>query len=683
MRAINYTAVTLPALTLTGGAAGNYTLTRPAGAVSTSVTVSKAAALTPKTGDLAVANGRAHTYTYGLGALRPDVPEGMSFGSNAVTYTLGAVSLGSYYGGSGARIEGQTLTLPIEAVDNDKAEGIGTITVTIKSDNFEDMTAAINVRSVNKTIPAGAPALSAATLAYGQPLSTITLQGDMADGAAPVPGKFEWSSPDNRPAVQESYQAAWTFTPANNDKYAIVNGTSIIKVVPASVSGAVVTLSPASFRHDGQPHSPSVASVKLGDTTLTPDTDYTAVIPSETAAGTYTVTVTGKGNYTGTAAAAFTINPVEQKPLDQTDDDGHELRLEVETGLSTVPAALEHDARYDTPEKIETALRTRVEQVMSNVGGNIAVFDVTLQYKDESGTWHAVDPDDFPAEGVTAILPYPAGTGAAGCTFTVQHLVSSGDKAGEMETLTCERTAGGLKCRFSSLSPVAVGYQAAAKPVDPVDPAPPSSSGGAVTVKAAFAPLPDDTEKPCDGGADCPSHGFTDLGTVGTWYHEAVDYVLRNNLMGGYGNGLFGPNDTLTRAQFAQILFNKEGRPAVTGGGIFTDVAPGAWCAPAVTWAAERGIVSGYGSGRFGPDGSITREQLAVMLWRYAGSPAAAEKELRFTDADKAGGYALEALRWAVENGVMGGYGNGQLAPQGLATRAQAAQMLMNFMKNR
>ena len=427
----------------------------------------------------------------------------------------------------------------------------------------------------------------------------------------------------------------------------------------------------------------------------------------------------------------------------------------METGLSTVPEALKNNTKYDTPAKIEAELRTQVEQVMSNVGENIAVFDVTLQYKDESGAWHAVDPNDFPAEGVTAILPYPDGTGATGYTFTVQHLISSGTQAGTMETLSYTLTADGLQCKFLSLSPVAIGYQAAAKPVDPVHPNPGGNSGGggggvstyavtvekaehgkvtsnrtnagngstvtltvtpdtgyvldtltvtdsrgtaikltaqgggkytftmpgrAVTVRAAFAPLPDGTA--CDGGEGCPSRGFTDLGSVGTWYHEAVDYVLRNNLMGGYGNGLFGPNDTLTRAQFAQILYNKEGRPAVTGGGIFTDVAPVAWCAPAITWAAERGIVGGYGNGMFGPNDNITREQLAVMLWRYAGSPAATDKELHFTDADKASGYALEALRWAVENGVINGKGGGILDPKGLATRAQTAQMLKNFIES-
>ncbi len=204
----------------------------------------------------------------------------------------------------------------------------------------------------------------------------------------------------------------------------------------------------------------------------------------------------------------------------------------------------------------------------------------------------------------------------------------------------------------------------------------------AVTVKATFAPLPDDTQKLCDGGADCPSRGFTDLNSVGTWYHEAVDYVLRNGLMGGYGNGTFGPNDNLSRAQFAQILFNKEGRPVVNYLLQYGDVATGAWYTEAIRWATSRGIVGGYGNRMFGPNDNITREQLAVMLWRYAGSPAATDKELHFTDVDKASGYALEALRWVVENGILNGYGDGRLGPRGQATRAQVAQMLKNYLES-
>lgn len=200
-----------------------------------------------------------------------------------------------------------------------------------------------------------------------------------------------------------------------------------------------------------------------------------------------------------------------------------------------------------------------------------------------------------------------------------------------------------------------------------------------VTVSASFSPLPKEAEKPCDGGADCPSRGFSDLAGPEAWYHEAVDFTLRNGLMNGYGSGRFGPEHPLSRAQLVQILYSLEGKPAAAGG-TFSDVDPGAWYAPAVTWAAERGIASGYADGRFGPDNSVTREQLAVMLWRYAGSPAASQA-LPFDDTNEASSYALEALRWAAEQGILSGYGGGRLVPQGQASRIQAAQMFMKLLQ--
>ena len=107
-----------------------------------------------------------------------------------------------------------------------------------------------------------------------------------------------------------------------------------------------------------------------------------------------------------------------------------------------------------------------------------------------------------------------------------------------------------------------------------------------------------------------------------------------------------------------------------------------AWYADGVAWAAENGIVDGYGDGQFGPDDSITREQFAVMLWKYAGSPKASGQDLAFTDADQASGYAQEALCWAVENGIVSGLSDGSLNPQGQATRAQVAQMLKNLIEH-
>lgn len=177
----------------------------------------------------------------------------------------------------------------------------------------------------------------------------------------------------------------------------------------------------------------------------------------------------------------------------------------------------------------------------------------------------------------------------------------------------------------------------------------------------------------------CPARNFIDLDTS-MWYHDAVDYVLDKGIMDGFANGRFNPDDTLTRAQLAQILYNAQGKPYVGTPCPFAD-ASGTWYADAVRWACARGIVNGYGNGTFGGNDPITREQLAVMLWRYAGSPATASIGVYFNDAGEVSGYALDAVRWAVKNGILNGDGLGQLDPKGMATRAQAAQMLKNFME--
>ena len=203
-----------------------------------------------------------------------------------------------------------------------------------------------------------------------------------------------------------------------------------------------------------------------------------------------------------------------------------------------------------------------------------------------------------------------------------------------------------------------------------------------VEVKVTFI----ETDTACDGGEDCPSYHFADVDSA-AWYHLAVDYVVENGLMSGYGNGLFGPNDALSRAQLAQILYNQEGQPGVTDGSGFTDVADGAWHGDAVTWAAANGIVTGYGNGLFGPDDPITREQLAVMLWRYARFKGYDTTQggmviREFSDYESVSGYAMDAMTWAVNTGVISGYEDQTLRPQANATRAQAAQMLKNFFEN-
>ena len=201
-----------------------------------------------------------------------------------------------------------------------------------------------------------------------------------------------------------------------------------------------------------------------------------------------------------------------------------------------------------------------------------------------------------------------------------------------------------------------------------------SSGGGGIVVP----PVKDDKtkeEQPTTNAAEI----YNDI-PANAWYNDAVNFVTEKGLMSGTGADTFAPGDKLTRAMLAQILYNNEDKPA-TSGNAFDDVQSSAWYADAVTWATQKGIVSGYGNGQFGPNDNITREQLAVMLWRYAGQPASIASLNGFTDVGKASDYTLTALQWAVEKGIISGKGNGTIDPTGNATRAEVAQMLMNYFK--
>lgn len=177
------------------------------------------------------------------------------------------------------------------------------------------------------------------------------------------------------------------------------------------------------------------------------------------------------------------------------------------------------------------------------------------------------------------------------------------------------------------------------------------------------------------------SRSFQDTG-ADSWYSDAVHYVSARILMNGTGIDTFSPDESTSRGMIVTILYRMEGMPAVSGeNGAFTDVASGQYYAGAAAWASGQGIANGYSNGTFGPNDPITREQLAVMLWRYAGSPSGTAALESFTDQDQVGSYAAEAMAWAVEKGVMSGKGNGILDPRGQATRAQVAQMLMNFVE--
>ena len=176
---------------------------------------------------------------------------------------------------------------------------------------------------------------------------------------------------------------------------------------------------------------------------------------------------------------------------------------------------------------------------------------------------------------------------------------------------------------------------------------------------------------------------FTDVSET-DWFHDAVQYVYDNGLMGGVGDNRFAPNNPTTRAQLVTILYRLEGEPAVTGQSAFTDVEADTWYTNAVAWAAANGIVNGVSETQFAPGNNITREQLATILYRYAqakGYDVSASADLSgFPDAGDIQSYATQALSWAVAEGLLQGFEDDTLRPQGNATRAQIATILMRFL---
>jgi len=187
-----------------------------------------------------------------------------------------------------------------------------------------------------------------------------------------------------------------------------------------------------------------------------------------------------------------------------------------------------------------------------------------------------------------------------------------------------------------------------------------------VTVTFAEAPLP-----------------FPDV-TEGDWFYDAVRYAYETGLMDGVGDSLFAPNSETTRAQLVTILYRLAGEPEPGGDSGFADVAAGTWYTDAVAWAAENGIVNGVSDTEFVPGDDITREQLAAILYRYAacqGYDVSQRADLSgFGDAESISGYAQEALSWAHAQGLVLGFEDGSLRPQGTASRAQIAAVLMRFL---
>ena len=182
----------------------------------------------------------------------------------------------------------------------------------------------------------------------------------------------------------------------------------------------------------------------------------------------------------------------------------------------------------------------------------------------------------------------------------------------------------------------------------------------------------DDAAPLADARAYC-AFGFWDV-PVGSWFAESVRWAAGKDIASGTGQDRFSPNGECTRAQFVTFLWRAKGQPKAKTASKFSDVSSGAYYADAVAWAVSEGVTQGVGSGRFDPNGKLTRAQVVTFLHRLAGAPKAG-KAAAFTDV-KAGAYYAGAVAWTVEKGVTQGMSKTSFDPGGLCTRAQAVTFL-------
>ncbi len=211
------------------------------------------------------------------------------------------------------------------------------------------------------------------------------------------------------------------------------------------------------------------------------------------------------------------------------------------------------------------------------------------------------------------------------------------------------------------------------------------TSVGTATAKLGTADSSNSNFNPGQGGQP-NQNGNQNQATVGnfkdvpqnSWFANAVQYVTSNNLMNGTSTTAFSPNANMSRAMLATVLYRMSGDSAQAGT-TFRDVSSSAYYAAAVNWTAGKGIVNGTSASTFSPNKNITREQLAAMLYRYAGEPDGSADLSAYTDAGSVSAYAEKAVQWCVKNGILTGKTSSTLAPKATATRAECATMLQRF----
>lgn len=604
-------------------------------------TITKADAPMVISGKLTVVNNHKGTYTYDLKQLLPTAPNG-TYGNinwNGV-YQHSFTPEVSYVKEHAIDDDG---ILTITSYDNGLTTTgkVGTITITVKTDNYEDISLPIDVFAENKILPEldGSVSLSKTAITFGESLDNITISGTMKDGDTTVEGTFSWAaSKELYPAG--THEVEWIFTPTNSGKYAVATGKVTITVNKATPTGkpeytAITTsgkkLSDASLTQTETSFSvPGTVAWKLpADTEVTANTAYEWVFtPNDTDNyNTLTGTITlwhksssgsSSGSVTPGTKTDTVKNPDGSTTKTETKADGSKTETTTASsgGGSTGTTVTKTDAKGNTTTEASAKLSDRDVKEAQEKGEAVTVPVKGIAAAKDANAATKIK-IDVPNNANKTTVEIPVENVTSGTVAVIVH-----EDGTEELVKDSKPTEHGVQLELS----------------------------GSTTVKII------DNSKTFD---DTKDH----------WSRDEVNFVAARELFNGVGGNQFGVSQPMTRGMVNTVLARLAG----------VDTTPGqgqAWYEVGTDWAKKNGISDGTN-----PTAPVTREQLATLLYRYAGSPSVSGT-LHAADAASVSDYAEDALLWANQNGIVNGVGSNTIAPKDNAQRAQVAAMLARYLQN-
>ena len=601
-------------------------------------TITKAPALDTSTGTLTVANNHKGTYTFDLKALLPTLEAPQSYGT--ISYGTPEVRLNDGYYSSGAEINDGVLSLPIQANPVETTGKIGTVKVVVTTTNYENITLTLNVSAANKKVPTGTPTLSKNNITYGDKLSDITLSGSMMDREAAVEGTFSWVSPEDKPSATEKYVANWVFTPKDKNTYATVHGETNITVNKATPTG--------------KPEYTAITTSgkKLSDASLT-QTETSFSVP-----GTVAWKLPADTEVTANTAYEWVFTPND---TDNYNDLTGTITLWHKSSSGSSSGSVTPGTKTDTvknPDGSTTKTETKADGSKT---------ETTTASSGGGSTGTTVTKTD--AKGNT--------TTEASAKLSDRDVKEAQEK-GEAVTVPVKGIAAAKDANAATKIKIDVPNNANKTTVEiPVE----NVTSGTVAVivhEDGTEELVKDS-KPTEGGVQLELSGSTTVKIIDNsktfddtkdhWSRNEVNFVAARELFNGVGGNQFGVSQPMTRGMVNTVLARLAG----------VDTTPGqgqAWYKVGTDWAKKNGISDGTN-----PTAPVTREQLATLLYRYAGSPSVSGT-LHAADAASVSDYAEDALLWANQNGIVNGVGSNTIAPKDNAQRAQVAAMLARYLQN-